>query len=251
MPPRGLKALLKRTAPAKLTGRGKRKGYVLLEHGKPTKKLRGVTRVLEKTFWSGGELQSVSKTSTTRKFGWQGKNGGLRRGTRVDAQLERLINGGPKAAKSQRHIYKLTGIVLAALQRRGLEPVYAQRTVCAARKRLGTAVDLIAYQDETLVLVELKCGYDQGRTAPALVDGQAASMRAPLTKCADCVLHRHFLQLAVTLQLFLNETATQEALATHASAVQGLLMYANDEGVDFYDLPEWWRKRGTRLLKHL
>ena len=180
MPPRGLKALLKRTAPAKLTGRGKRKGYVLWSTASRPK-AAGVTRVLEKTFWSGGELQSVSKTSTTRKFGWQGKNGGLRRGP-VDAQLERLINGGPKAAKSQRHIYKLTGIVLAALQQRGLEPVYAQRTVCAARKRLGTAVDLIAYQDETLVLVELKCGYDQGRTAPALVDGQAASMRAPLTK---------------------------------------------------------------------
>jgi hypothetical protein len=255
MAPRGLKAALKKSSPAVLVGTGRFKAFSPLRQGKKTgRKLRGLTKRLEKKAWSSGTLPMIAKRSNGRAGGhWLGKNGGRKRGTKVDAQLTRLINAGPSAMKNALHVYRLTKMVLAGLASKGLEPVAAQRPVISETHRIGTAADIVAYSKKTnkLVMVELKTGFDTGRTAAALnSDGKACKMQAPLSGAWDCNAHRHLAQLAVTRELFVREKSTLDRLGELGleREVDGMLMYANDEGVEFFELTEWWVKRGGKLL---
>lgn len=254
MAPRGLKALLKKTQPAKLVGSGKFRGFVPLRQGGAVgQKLRGLTKRLQAKYWSDGEIPAFAKSSNPRAGGhWGGRKGGQTRGTRVDAQLTRLINAGPAARKAQRHVYRLTNMVLSGLASRGLEPVLAQRCAISERQRIGTAADIVAYDKKAnaLVLIEVKCGYDNGRKAAAVSAGKPCRMRAPLSRVSDCNLHRHLLQLCVTRQLFVAEKETCARIGELGveSEVGAVLMYANDAGVEFYDLDAWWTKRGAKLL---
>lgn len=257
MAPRGLKGLLKKSSPAKLVGVGKFKGFVPLRQGKKTgRKLRGLTKRLEKTMWSSGVLPLIARRSNGRAGGhWAGKQGGRKRGNKVDSQLTKLINAGPAAMKKQVHIYKLTRMVLSGLHERGLEPVAAQRCVISERHRLGTAADFVCYSkaDNKVVIVELKCGFDSGRTAAAVHGGKACKMRGPLSGASDCNVHRHLAQLAVTCHLFTSEEETLNKLGDLGleKEVDGVLMYANDEGVEFFDLTDWWEKRAGKVLNCL
>ena len=75
-------------------------------------------------------------------------------------------------------------------------------------------------------------------------------MKAPLNGAADCILHRHLAQLAATCQMLSDETA----LATRLEALglepdlEGALLYVNDDQTDLYPLPQWWRRRGKKLV---
>ena len=126
----------------------------------------------------------------------------------MDAQLTRLVNAGPAAMKNAQHVYNLTKMALAAFAEQNLEPVFAQRAVCSAR--VGTAADLIAYCPETnqIVVVELKCGHDHGRRAPAEKGGLPCKMKGPLKAALDTVLHRHLAQLTVTREMLIREAET-------------------------------------------
>lgn len=254
MAPRGLKALLKKSSPAKLVGTGKFKGFVPLRQGAKTgRKLRGLTKRLERKVWSSGVLPLIARTSKGRAGGhWKGKQGGRTRGSKVDAQLTRLINAGPAAMKKQLHVYRLTKMVLSGLHERGLEPVMAQRCVISERHRIGTAADIVCFSkaDNRVVLVELKCGFDSGRTAAAVHNGKACNMKSPLSGASDCNVHRHLSQLAVTHHLFVKEQDTLQKLGDLGveREVKGLLMYANDEGVEFFELGSWWVKRAGKVL---
>jgi len=254
MAPRGLKAFLKKSQPAKLVGVGRFKGFVPLRQGMKTgRKLRGLTKRLEKTVWSRGALPLIARTSKSRPGGhWKGKDGGRTRGSKVDAQLTKLINGGPALMKKQLHVYRLTKMVLSGLHERGLEPVMAQRCVISERHRLGTAADVVCFDksDNSVVLVELKCGFDSGRTAAAMRKGTACNMRGPLSGASDCNVHRHLAQLAVTHHLFTSEQQTLDKLGEMGvgKEVKGLLMYACDDGVEFFNLAEWWEKRAGKVL---
>jgi hypothetical protein len=170
----------------------------------------------------------------------------------VDAQLTKLINAGPAAMKKQLHVYRLTKMVLSGLHERGLEPVMAQRCVISERHRLGTAADIVCFSkaENRVFLVELKCGFDSGRTAAAVHNGKACKMRAPLSGASDCNVHRHLSQLAVTHHLFVKEQDTLQKLGDLGveREVKGLLMYANDDGVEFFDLGPWWEKRAGKVL---
>jgi hypothetical protein len=170
----------------------------------------------------------------------------------VDAQLSKLINAGPAAWKKARHVYRLTKMALAALGQRGLEPVCAQRALVSERHRLGTAADILAYRkrDNRLVVVELKTGFDHGRLAPAEKNGRPCKMGAPLGRASDCNAHRHLAQLAVTRHLLVQEKATLARLGELGvdQEVDGLLMYVNDQGAEFFALGEWWKKRAPRVL---
>ena len=101
MAPRGLKALLKKTQPAKLAGTGKFRGFVPLRaDGSTGTKLRGLTKRLQARLWSDGELPAHAKRADPRAGGyWGGCKGGQLRGKRVDAQLTRLIVAGPGGAE--------------------------------------------------------------------------------------------------------------------------------------------------------
>ena len=254
MAPRGLKAALKRTTPAKLVGRTRvQKGFRSLgRDGKPTgPRLRGLTKRLEERLWSDGSLPSAATRSQTRRRGWGGADGGRRRGSAVDAQISRCGNAG--AVRPQNGQYVLTRVVFAALAEHGLQPVLAQRATCCTRARLGTAADLVCYNASTKAccVVELKCGFSGDRTATALgAGGKPQCMKAPLNGAADCILHRHLAQLAATCQMLSDETA----LATRLEALglepdlEGALLYVNDDQTDLYPLPQWWRRRGKKLV---
>jgi hypothetical protein len=157
--------------------------------------------------------------------------------------------------KKARHIYRLTKMVLSALATRGLEPVLAQRGVCSQAHRIGTAADILAYEKEgkRLVVVELKCGHDHGKQAAAVKNGKPCKMATPLASASDCVLHRHFAQLAATREMLVREKATMKRLGELGldSEVGSMLVYVNDAGAEFFELSEWWKKRGGKILEAL
>lgn len=254
MAPRGLKSALKKSAPAALSGTGKFKAFTVLRQGKKTGvKLRGLTKRLEKKLWSVGSLPTIATRSGGCAGGhWKGKNGGRKRGTKVDSQLTRLINAGPAAMRKAAHVYRLTKMVLSGLHARNLEPVLAQRAVVSESARIGTAADVIALDTKKhrLVVVELKCGYSSGRTAAAVCKGKLCKMQAPLRGASDCNLHRHLAQLAVTRELFVREKKTLARVGELGvqDGVDAVLMYADDNGVEFHSLEDWWVKRAPAML---
>lgn len=253
MPPRGLKALVKKTAPGKLVGEGKFRGFQAVQQGqKVGRKLRGITKRLHDRVFSDGTLPIIARRADRRPGGhWSGRNGGRERGSKVDAQITRIINSGPSAMKQIQHTYKLTKLTFAALHTRKLEPVVAQRVVLAQTKRIATAADVICYDTENnkLVIVELKCGFDHGRRAAAEHNGKDCTMKAPLSRVSDCNLNRHLSQLAVTRELFVREKTTMEKIAEFGldPDVGGLLLYAADSGVEFFELDEYWKKRAWKI----
>lgn len=254
MAPRGLKAALKKSSPATLTGSGKFRGFTVVRNGTKTNvKLKGITKRLEKRLWSDGVLPIIARSSGQRPGGhWKGPKGGRQRGSKVDAQVTRIINAGPSAMKNAQHTYRLTKMVLSGLASKGLEPVLAQRAVISERHRVATAADIVTYSKDQnrLVLVELKCGFDHGRQAPATKRNKDCKMKAPLSGAWDCHVSRHLAQLAVTRELFVKETSTLERIGELGldQAVEAMLMYSNDEGVEFFELEDWWVKRAPKVL---
>ena len=255
MAPRGVKTLLRTTAPAKLVGEGKFKGYQSKE---TNRKCRGLTKQLQSRLWSEGILPTIARmgdTSIRPKKAWKGKKGGQTRGKLVDQQLTKLVNGGKAMIMRQKKMYALTRLALRGLAKRGLDPVIAQRSVLCEDRRLATAADVIAYERKTnrLVVVELKCGYDHGRKAAAERAGRPCKMKAPCSRVLDCNVNRHLAQLAVTRDLLSRERQTLRSLNDLGveSTIGGMLMYVNDEGVEYFKLDEWWVKKAPALVRML
>jgi hypothetical protein len=77
-------------------------------------------------------------------------------------------------------------------------------------------------------------------------------MKAPLSKASDCTLHRHLAQLAVTHHLFMREKDAIKKLSNMGiESVEGLLLYANDSGVDVYILDPWWVDKASKILEKI
>lgn len=252
MAPRGVKALLKKDLPCKLVGRGRLRGFRAQRQGKLFgPKLRGLTKALALAVYSAGTLPDAATRCTRR--GWKGRGGGQRRGAAVDAQVSRTVNSG--TVRPQKAHLTLTRVVFAALAEHGLEPVVAQRPLCASELRLGTAADLICYEADTarLCVVELKCGFGGEKLLPACdARGRGLKMRGPLRGACDCILHRHLAQLAATRELFIREGITEKLLRFGvAPEVNGALLYVTDDDTHLYPLPSWWAERAPRLLAAL
>jgi hypothetical protein len=254
MAPRGLKKILKETAPCRLVGSGNRKRFELCLRGEGRgQALKGLTKRLEDKLFSGGSFPSIVTESSVRRAGWRGCGGGRRRGSAVDAQVSRLA-GQSAAKRATARMLVLSRLVFAALERQGLESVAGQRAVCSQFHRVGTAADLVCHRAATneLVVVELKSGFGGSKTAAARVDGREATMRGPLRKAPDCVLNRHMLQLAVTHALFMRETSTLSRLSGMGiEGVDAALLYTNDDGVEFYALADWWKRKSLGALDAL
>lgn len=255
MAPRGLKKALRDTAPCKLVGSGITKHFEVKAAGtRRGVRLKGLTKRLQSQIFSDGELPSIAKSSATPAGGhWRGPGGGRRRGSAVDAQVSRLA-GVSADKRFGSKMLNLTRMVFAALSTRGLEPIMGQRAVCSQLHRLGTAVDILCHDAENraVVVVELKCGHSGARTAAALKSGKACSMKSPLGKAADSTLHRHLAQLAVTHHLLNREKETTKKLFNMGiESVNGILMYANDSGVDVYTLSHWWIAKAPKIIEKI
>jgi hypothetical protein len=250
MAPRGLKKIIKDTIRAKLVGKGKWKAFQAISNGVPSgHKLRGLTKALESNSWSSGALPRIATQSKVQRGGWKGRGGGRRRGAAVDAQLTRAVNSG-KIQPSDGQ-YNLTKLALAALARHGLEPVACQRAVCSPRHRIGTAIDLLAYEKQSakLVVVELKCGHSGSKTAAARKGGENCHMQPPLSRALDSTLNRHLAQLAVTRELLVREANTLGKLqAIGVEGIDAVLLYVDDANTTLYRCPNWWTSRALRIL---
>lgn len=247
MAPRGVKKILEDTAPCKLTGTGLKRRFQTTNGTC----LRGVTKRLEAVTFSDGAFPAAALRSDPPVGGhWRGTGGGRRRGRAVDAQVSRLAGCSSNKRASSRMLV-LTRMIFAALDSRGLEPIIGQRGVCCEAYRIGTAADIVCYDRTTsnLVIVELKCGHNGWRTAAAMLSGKCCTMKGALEKAPDTTINRHLAQLAVTHYLFCNEKRTVAKLGNLGiTGIGGLLMYANDCGVDVYDLVPWWMSKAPSVL---
>ena len=247
MPPRGLKTALKKPN-VKLSGAGKFKGYVRVNPDGSTsssRKLKGITKALSKHIFSNGNLP----WGVGSRLGWKGKGGGRRRGSAVDAQLSRIVNSGAKTKAK----FRLTRMAVGALKKVGLEPVVAQRAVASGK--LGTAADLLCFhkKDNQLVVVEVKCGFTNVRHAPATKGNKKCKMHAPLSQVVDTALNRHLAQLAVTREMLQRDKAVADKLKQLGvdTDLGALLLYLDDESAELFVIPDWWARRGAKLLKAL
>ena len=253
MPPRGLKKLLKDTAPCKLVGAGfKRRFEIATPWGGRGATLKGLTKRLEAKIFSNGTFPSIATTSTVKPLGrhWKGKGGGRRRGSAVDAQVSRLADKSPGTRYDSKMLV-LTRLIFSALSEQGLEPVAGQRAVASATHRIGTAADIVCHDstNNRLVLVELKCGFSGSKTTPCKAGGKSCTMKYPLDKASDTFLHRHLAQLCVTHTLFRREYKTLSKLKSLGiEGVDGILLYANDDSVEVYRLPIWWQSKASGVL---
>ncbi len=243
---RGVRALLKRTAPGKLAKSGAFACYrARNDANRPTgPKLRGITKLLADRLHSPAALPI---SSSWRGQTWSGKNGGLRRGRAVDAQVSRLANASALMRKHSRML-KLTRLCFNALAYHNLVPVGSQRVVIDALRGIGTAADLVCMRGRhELVLVEVKTGFGGDRTK-----GVGTTMRPPLQKAKDCHANRHFAQLAVTLHLFKQEEETLAKLAAKGiDQVSGCVLYVDADLSELFALPAWWERRAARIVDRI
>ena len=251
--PKGLKSFVNESAPGKLV-RGKFTGYRVFDSsGSATgPMLRGITKLLHSKLYSKGELQEESISSTDfKRTVWKGQKGGLKRGRAVDAQVSRLA-GASSNARNNASKFKLSKMAFSALEKAGIQPVCGQRVVLNAEKRIATAADIVGYResDNSVVVVELKCGFSGTRTLPALHKSKPQTLQSPCSTAVDCVLNRHLSQLATTRQLLANETTFVSTLKKKfgVHSVQGVLLYACDRDTALYPLSEWWMRRGGKLV---
>lgn len=254
MAPRGLKELVKSSAPGKFS-RGRIQGYRAVDaEGKadgPT--LSGITKRLAERVHSKGEIVMQAGGEWV-PAAWRGADGGRRRGSAVDAQVSRLAAASKKARQSASK-YKFTSLAFAALEQAGLEPLLGQRVVLSRPLGLATAADLVCYSKErnALVVVELKCGYTGDRTRAAVHNRKTQKMASPCSTALDTTLHRHLAQLTVTRHMLAAEGSLRAALRTKfdIKEVEGALLYVCDQNMEVHALPDWWRRRGSALLAAL
>jgi hypothetical protein len=151
-------------------------------------------------------------------------------------------------------LHALSTLVLSAMEARNLQPVLAQRAVMNDHMGVATAADILALDrtDNSLVVLELKTGHDQGKELAAVKNGVSQKMRKPLSRASDCVLNRHFAQLAATHQMLTSDPVTMKALCDEGiTRVEGLLMYCTDDNVDCYELNEWWKGNAIAIVRSL
>lgn len=216
--------------------------HFLSSHGV---KLRGITSRLDKLNSSG----SVSPNATQKRTAWKGKGGGRKRGSAVDRQLQKIINGeGTPPAR----LFVLTRRTLEALSMHAMKPVLCQVVVADERLRIGTAVDVVCVRGDSLILVELKCGYDGVRDAVHKRAGRPQRMGGPLAHAWDTNSNRHLAQMALTHHLFVSNAARVAALkAAGVERTEACLLYINDTESSLYELPTWWATRGGALAKYV
>lgn len=243
-----VKSVVERTAPGKLQKVGARCAFrAVSETGRVRgRRLSGITRRLDARVFSDAKLPSFPM-SGFRGRAWVGPGGGIRRGAAVDAQVSRLARLSARH-RARARMLKLTRLTFDALTYHELTPISSQRVVLDEARGIATAVDVVCVKGAELVLVELKTGYSGSRTAQAC-SATPAWLRAPFATAKDCALHRHLAQLAATVALFDAERATAAALgAVGVEAVTAALLYVDDQGSELHALPDWWRRRGARLL---
>lgn len=207
-----LRGALRRSRQVRLVGRGRARCFRVIEKSSKRatgRRLTGLVPFLSRFVFSAVDLPASHEAVRGPR--------GRARGALVDRQISSWADG-----RRLKKPHPLTAAVVEALGRLGLAPICGQLAV--RRGRLATAADLVcASVAGDVVVIELKCGYVQQRETPV--------GRLRLFKAADCALHRHLAQLAVTTALAEADRGVAGALRSLGGTVRGLLVYASSEGV--------------------
>ena len=234
-----------------LVGKGRFRGFAPIgSDGRAQlgQKCGGLTKRLSEHIFSYGQLPSITKQALERR---SRRQSGFARGKKVDAQLTRIANGGTLRLSA---LHPLSSATLGALRTEGMQLVCGQLSVGSNTHHLATAIDLVALRVGTdgrqeLVLIELKTGFDQGRTMSAMKAGRSQNLRGPLSSASDCLTHRHMAQIAAAAALFVGDQTVTELLTRHnISRVSGVLLYANNESVELHAMDNWWVSRGAAIV---
>ena len=79
--------------------------------------------------------------------------------------------------------------------------------------------------------------------------GRPQQMRGLLSDAPDCLCNRHMAQLAATTAMFRSTPGLAELLPElGVESVQGLLLYATDEDVEYVEMQAWWAERGGAIV---
>ena len=186
-----------------------RRGFVY-ESGKRQIMCRGITRLIDKRVCGGKSAPSAR--SGDKAYGRGG-------GRAIDRVITRHIKRGTwRTLKSGE-----AKAFFDALQRWDLEPIAAQVAVCDARKRVATAVDVVAMHRRTrdTVVIEVKCGYqgcfdrDQGPCPRKAVRSLriSALLRAELQACFGARMYSR--SSGVTVKRVLVVQITRRAVVKH------------------------------------
>lgn len=201
---------------------------------------RGLTKTLAAEFMPHYSFRLAINSLPVRKP----KKRGQYLGSLADRQLSKWANTGklPRGRRCKRF-----EVIRQALTEAELVPIYAQLPVGDEALRVATMVDLVCRDMEgRIVLVELKCGFDDYFHVP-----NQGHMLAPLQNVEASFRNKAWLQLWLTTE-FYHHTAHQFHQYTYASSYL-LHVYENNTGVLTYtltELPAWVKALNLPAIKN-
>lgn len=242
-----VRCVLRSHAQVKLSGRGKYRAfceYDPLQRMFGKIKYAGLTKCLQRKLYPKKQLP-IGKACA--------RLAGFRRGIFIDKQLSKIANSQTRKVKRPNTLHRISKLVLAALATDGIELVCAQTPVSLPSHKVASAVDFIgirrcdddpsAYE---LILIELKTGYDQDRTAASTNN----HMQHPFTLIEDTWCNRHLAQLACTWRMFVKNTPMINELYGQCAIrdISGMLLYATERDIEAVPLPKYWAHIATPIL---
>lgn len=158
-------------------------------------RFRGVTAALRLAYWS----DYCFKTAKTDGTEGTGNNRYVKgptaskRGSLVDQQIDRIIQGKPLDGKP----HAFTVLAFKAFRAAALQPVASQVVVFDQERRLATAVDILCVNSERQhVVVELKCSSNFKYHA------FSGPMKHEFSTLRNSIANQHAVQTLVTRALF-------------------------------------------------
>lgn len=213
-------------------------GYVLKNSPK-RKFVKGLTKVLAKTFYSDYEY-IANQYQPTNSSGLSNPHEGLRRGRIVHEQLQDYGNktSTRKFQKMNPKLHEYSRNAIAWLLKYDLEPLFSEFPVADQTLSMGTAVDMVCSdQEDNLVLIEWKNGMNN------YIHRGSDKMQGPFEQpVVNSPLNQAFLQLCFTKLFFLASTGIE---AKHCFVVN-----MNEEGVTHYELPDSFWRQHKELYHH-
>lgn len=200
---------------------------------------RGLTKTLAAQFMPHYSFRLAIESLPHRKP----KKRGQYLGSLADRQLSTWANTGkmPRGRRCERF-----EVIRQALTDAELVPIYAQLPVGDQDLRVATMVDLVCRDMAgRIVLVELKCGFDDYFHVP-----NQGHMLAPLNHVEASFRNKAWLQLWLTTEFYQH---TEHQFHQYKYATSYLLhVYENDKGVlthSFTELPEWVKALDLTAVK--
>lgn len=208
-----------------------------------TRRMKGITDAIFSMYLPGQHKLLLNGTSSA-----DGKSSGPGFGMLIDKELQKwtdICNGDNKLELRLFYAtcHPLTRSVSKFFARMGWTPWKAQVPVCSWHAGLGTCIDLLAKDsDGSLILIEVKTGYQDNFAQPIRQNGQTLMLERPLHAIQASPLNYALLQALVSWfmyhTIYSDEIKCSKLYVLHvshngvsASSIQHGLMAAMMTGV--------------------